>query len=92
MVLVGSRKRSYIQIVSSNYLILRILIHPFFFHVLFSLKTIEKVIVSSDLGMTPNNDGDVIRLTLPQLTSERRKVVSLGLDIFELFTITMSGI
>ncbi|KAL5561680.1 hypothetical protein UlMin_031427 [Ulmus minor] len=41
-----------------------------------SLKSIEKAIVSSDLGMTPNNDGDVIRLTLPQLTSERRKELS----------------
>ncbi|EXB39377.1 Ribosome-recycling factor [Morus notabilis] len=41
-----------------------------------SLKVIEKAIVSSDLGMTPNNDGDVIRLTLPQLTSERRKELS----------------
>ncbi|GMN48802.1 hypothetical protein TIFTF001_017969 [Ficus carica] len=41
-----------------------------------SLKAIEKAIVSSDLGMTPNNDGDVIRLTLPQLTSERRKELS----------------
>lgn len=38
-----------------------------------SLKAIEKAIVGSDLGMTPNNDGEVIRLTLPQLTSERRK-------------------
>ncbi|XLU31233.1 hypothetical protein S245_067299, partial [Arachis hypogaea] len=38
-----------------------------------SLKAIEKAIVSSDVGMTPNNDGEVIRLTLPQLTSERRK-------------------
>ncbi|XP_038708396.1 ribosome-recycling factor, chloroplastic [Tripterygium wilfordii] len=38
-----------------------------------SLKVIEKAIVSSDLGMTPNNDGEVIRLILPQLTSERRK-------------------
>ncbi|XP_071724761.1 ribosome-recycling factor, chloroplastic-like [Rutidosis leptorrhynchoides] len=38
-----------------------------------SLKAIEKAIVSSDLGMTPNNDGDVIRLSLPQLTSDRRK-------------------
>ncbi|XP_059440239.1 ribosome-recycling factor, chloroplastic [Corylus avellana] len=38
-----------------------------------SLKSIEKAIVGSDLGMTPNNDGEVIRLTLPQLTSERRK-------------------
>ncbi|KAL8548315.1 hypothetical protein ACS0TY_007587 [Phlomoides rotata] len=41
-----------------------------------SLKSIEKAIVNSDLGMTPNNDGDVIRLTLPQLTSERRKELS----------------
>lgn len=41
-----------------------------------SLKAIEKAIVSSDLGLTPNNDGDVIRLTLPQLTSERRKELS----------------
>ncbi|XP_075665096.1 ribosome-recycling factor, chloroplastic-like [Castanea sativa] len=39
-----------------------------------SLRAIEKAIVGSDLGMTPNNDGEVIRLTLPQLTSERRKV------------------
>ncbi|KAL1367350.1 hypothetical protein HN51_021423 [Arachis hypogaea] len=41
-----------------------------------SLKAIEKAIVSSDVGMTPNNDGEVIRLTLPQLTSERRKELS----------------
>ncbi|KAK4764129.1 hypothetical protein SAY87_013567 [Trapa incisa] len=41
-----------------------------------SLKVIEKAIVSSDLGLTPNNDGEVIRLTLPQLTSERRKELS----------------
>ncbi|XP_071738238.1 ribosome-recycling factor, chloroplastic-like [Rutidosis leptorrhynchoides] len=41
-----------------------------------SLKAIEKAIVSSDLGMTPSNDGEVIRLTLPQLTSERRKELS----------------
>ncbi|XVF32574.1 hypothetical protein REPUB_Repub17cG0093900 [Reevesia pubescens] len=38
-----------------------------------SLKAIEKAIVNSDLGMTPNNDGEVIRLSLPQLTTERRK-------------------
>ncbi|KAL0010250.1 hypothetical protein SO802_005358 [Lithocarpus litseifolius] len=38
-----------------------------------NIKAIEKAIVGSDLGMTPNNDGEVIRLTLPQLTSERRK-------------------
>ncbi|PKI60552.1 hypothetical protein CRG98_019028 [Punica granatum] len=41
-----------------------------------SLKAIEKAIVGSDLGMTPNNDGEVIRLTLPQLTTERRKELS----------------
>jgi len=40
----------------------------------FSLKAIEKAIVNSDLGVTPNNDGDVIRLSLPPLTSDRRKV------------------
>ncbi|GMI73819.1 chloroplast ribosome recycling factor, Arabidopsis thaliana chloroplast ribosome recycling factor [Hibiscus trionum] len=41
-----------------------------------SLKAIEKAIVNSDLGMTPNNDGEVIRMSLPQLTSERRKEFS----------------
>lgn len=41
-----------------------------------SLKSIEKAIVNSDLGMTPSNDGEVIRLTLPQLTSDRRKELS----------------
>lgn len=41
-----------------------------------SLKAIEKSIVSSDLGLNPSNDGEVIRLTLPQLTSERRKELS----------------
>ncbi|XP_044504242.1 ribosome-recycling factor, chloroplastic-like [Mangifera indica] len=41
-----------------------------------SLKAIEKAIVSSDVGLTPNNDGEMIRLTLPQLTSERRKELS----------------
>lgn len=47
----------------------------YFLSVMFvSLKAIEKAIVGSDLGMTPNNDGEVIRLTLPQLTSERKKV------------------
>lgn len=50
--------------------------HPFFFFSFFSLKSIEKAIVASDLDMTPNNDGEVIRLSLPQLTSDRRKVFS----------------
>ncbi|KAL2942785.1 Ribosome-recycling factor chloroplastic [Bienertia sinuspersici] len=39
------------------------------------LKAIEKAIVTAQLGITPNNDGDIIRLSLPPLTSERRKVV-----------------
>jgi ribosome recycling factor len=34
---------------------------------------IEKAILSSDLGLTPANDGNVIRLTIPPLTEERRK-------------------
>ena len=37
------------------------------------LSVIEKAILSSDLGLTPANDGKVIRLTIPQLTEERRK-------------------
>src|SRR5215470_11647562 len=37
------------------------------------LKTIEKAIMASDLGLTPVNDGKVIRLTMPTLTEERRK-------------------
>ena len=37
------------------------------------LKEIEKAIQSSDLGLTPNNDGKMIRLMIPPLTSERRK-------------------
>lgn len=38
-----------------------------------TLKTIERGILASDLGLTPNNDGKVIRLTLPVLTEERRR-------------------
>ena len=38
-----------------------------------SLKTIERAILASDLGLTPNNDGKVIRLNLPVLTEERRR-------------------
>src|ERR687886_2154081 len=38
-----------------------------------SLKTIEKAIQESDLGLTPSNDGKLIRLPIPQLTEERRK-------------------
>ncbi len=38
-----------------------------------SLAQIEKAISMSDLGLTPNNDGELIRLNIPPLTSERRK-------------------
>src|SRR5689334_25398775 len=38
-----------------------------------SIKSIEKAIQESDLGLTPSNDGKLIRLPIPQLTEERRK-------------------
>jgi ribosome recycling factor len=38
-----------------------------------SIAAIEKAIQASDLGITPNNDGTVIRLVFPQLTEDRRK-------------------
>jgi ribosome recycling factor len=38
-----------------------------------SVKSIEKAILESDVGMTPTNDGALIRLTVPELTEERRK-------------------
>jgi ribosome recycling factor len=38
-----------------------------------SIRGIEKAIQESDLGLTPSNDGKVIRLPIPQLTEERRK-------------------
>jgi len=37
------------------------------------VKTIEKAIQESDLGLTPSNDGKLIRLPIPQLTEERRR-------------------
>lgn len=39
------------------------------------LPKIEKAIQESDIGINPQNDGDVIRLTFPQLTEERRKEI-----------------
>lgn len=38
-----------------------------------TLKAMEKAILTSDVGITPSNDGTVIRLIFPQLTEERRK-------------------
>lgn len=37
------------------------------------LKEVEKAILKSDIGITPNNDGKIIRLSFPPLTEERRK-------------------
>ena len=37
------------------------------------LKEIERAILASDIGLNPNNDGKVIRLSFPELTEERRK-------------------
>ena len=37
------------------------------------LKDLEKAILASDLGLTPNNDGKIIRLNVPPLTGERRQ-------------------
>ena len=38
-----------------------------------SIKAIEKAILESDIGLTPSNDGNLILLTIPELTEERRK-------------------
>jgi ribosome recycling factor len=40
------------------------------------IKEIEKAIMCSDIGITPNNDGKVIRLIFPELTEDRRKELS----------------
>ena len=39
------------------------------------IKDIEKAILKSDLGLTPSNDGKLIRIAIPPLTEERRKVL-----------------
>ncbi len=44
-------------------------IRPFDIH---SIKDIERAILSSDLGLTPTNDGKIIRLAIPRLSEERR--------------------
>src|SRR5213079_2538681 len=38
-----------------------------------SIKSIERAILESDVGLTPSNDGNLIRLSVPELTEERRK-------------------
>ncbi len=41
-----------------------------------AIKAIEKAILTSEIGITPNNDGKVIRLVFPELTEQRRKELS----------------
>lgn len=41
-----------------------------------AMKEIEKAIMESDIGLTPNNDGKIIRLQIPSLTEERRRNLS----------------
>lgn len=41
-----------------------------------SVKAIEKALLTSDIGITPSNDGKIIRLVFPELTAERRKELS----------------
>lgn len=49
-----------------------------------SLKLIEKAIVDSGLGLTPNNDGKIVRIQIPELNEERRKeLVKLARKIAE---------
>ncbi len=38
-----------------------------------SIPSVEKAIMESDLGLTPSNDGNVVRLSIPELTEERRR-------------------
>jgi ribosome recycling factor len=38
-----------------------------------AIKQVERAIMESDLGLTPSNDGKIVRLPIPQLTEERRK-------------------
>ena len=49
---------------------------PCFYPARSAIKEIERALQQSDLGLTPSNDGNVIRLTIPQLTQDRRKELS----------------
>jgi len=49
-----------------------LLVHPWDKNI---LNTVEKAILSSDLGLNPSNDGNVIRIPIPPLTEERRKEI-----------------
>ena len=47
-----------------------------------TLKAMEKAILASDVGITPSNDGKVIRLVFPQLTEERRRELAKQIQKF----------
>jgi ribosome recycling factor len=58
-----------------------------------SIKAIEKAIQESDLGLTPSNDGKLIRLPIPQLTEERRKeLVKVARHIAEEGRVAVRGV
>src|SRR3989442_15710805 len=46
------------------------------------LKAIEKALLTSDLGLTPSNDGAIIRIPIPPLTEERRRELVKGVHKF----------
>ena len=48
-----------------------------------SLKLIETAILASDLGLTPQNDGSIIRLVIPKLTEERRREMTKNVGKYE---------
>lgn len=48
-----------------------------------SLKLIEAAILASDLGLTPQNDGSIIRLVIPKLTEERRREMTKNVGKYE---------
>jgi ribosome recycling factor len=57
------------------------------------IKEIEKAILKSDLGLTPSNDGKIIRISIPPLTEERRKeIVKTVHKICEDFKISVRNI
>lgn len=47
-----------------------------------ALKNVEKAILAANIGITPNNDGQVIRLVFPELTEERRKGIVKDIKVF----------
>lgn len=46
------------------------------------IADVERALNESDIGLTPNNDGNIIRLNVPQLTKERRKVRNTYINVY----------